>query len=276
MNPLLAVKGMASWAAMYGTLVSANLRSQFAYRWDFFVSLGTQALMYLGELAMVLVVVSRAGTIAGWDAWEIAFLFGLVTASSGFYEIFGFEFREFDHYIVNGDFDAVLTRPVPTLLTVAARSARFDQAGLTLQGLAVVVAAADHLGPAHGWTWGTAALIGLVILCGAVIWLAMIIAGAALAFWVTRVDDLQPIFLFGPQTANEYPLGIYPKAIRWLFYSVMPVAFGSYLPAGVLLGKGPGEAYLLLTPAVAVLALAAAAAFWNLGVRHYESTGSAR
>lgn len=269
------VDTLREWLVLYRVLAASSLRAKMVYRWNFVVSVLCQMVMYLADLAGVLVILRQVGTIGGWDAWDIVFLYGLVTSSAGVYLIFGAELHDFDKYLVNGEFDSVLTRPAPTVLTIAARSVGIEQAGACLQGIAVVAFASARLGPELGWGWARYGEVAVAMATGAAIWFSMLVATATLGFWTTRIDDLQPVFLYGLQTAAEYPLGIYPKAVRAIFYSVLPVAFGSYVPASVLLGKGFGQLHLAASVAVAAACLVGSTAFWNVGVRHYASTGSA-
>lgn len=269
-----ATRTAKGWLSSYRVLVMASLKARAAYRFNYVLSITMQMLLSFAELAVVLLIVHRVHTIGGWNADDITFLFGLVVFSSGVYRIFASEFHDFDKYLVNGEFDAVLTRPAPTLLTLMARSIDVEHSGRLIQGLVVLVVEFVRLGPQLHFGFMTILLVAYAIVCGSVIWVAMVIAVATIGFWTTRIDDLQPVFLYGPETAVSYPLTIYPRAIAALFYSIMPVGFGSFVPAAILLRKGMSPALWPVCGGIAVCAIALATLFWGVGVRRYTSSGS--
>ncbi|MDA8193782.1 MAG: ABC-2 family transporter protein [Thermaerobacter sp.] len=265
---------MAAWWNIYRILVRYSIRAERQYPWNFFFNLLFHVLMLTAELATVLLILARVGPIAGWSAKDIIFLFGLVTAEGGGFRIFAAELHDFDKYLVHGEFDAILIRPAPSLLSVITRSIDIGQAAMILQGLALLAWASWrlHLMAVDGWAVWLA--MGLALVSGSVIWFAMVTALAALGFWTTRTDDLAPVILYGPETAAQYPLSIYPQAIRWLFFSVLPIGFGGYLPAAVILHKMAGSWMIVGSVAAAAASLAAALGLWSWGVRRYTSTGT--
>lgn len=265
---------MAQWLRVYLALVRATLKSRTIYRFNFAFSLLFQMVMTLSELAAVLLIVSRVGSIGGWTLSDLLLLYGLTSVSTGIYRAFVSELHDFDKYLVGGEFDAVLTRPVPTFVTMATRSLDFENIGFLIQGLAVLIVAFIRLSPTVPFT--VTVLLETVggIVAGTLVWVAMVTSTAALGFWTTRIDDLQPVFLYGPETAGLYPLSIYPKAIQAIFYSLLPIAFGAYLPACAILHRGvPGLAVLGCLGA-GIVAVVLALQFWRFGVSRYTSTGT--
>lgn len=263
-----------NWLQLYGILVRSNLKARSAYRFNYVSSILMQMLLSLSEFAMVLLIVHRVHGLAGWNADDITLLFGLVVFSSGIYRMFASDLHDFDKYLVNGEFDSVLTRPAPALLTIMARSIDIEHVGRLLEGGALLILEFIRLGPKLGFNGWTVMELMYAIVCGAIIWLAMVIAVATLGFWTTRIDELQPVFLYGPETATSYPLSIYPPAIQAVFYSVMPVGFGSFIPASLILRKGLSPVLWPVTGAVTLVSIGLAVLFWSLGVRRYTSTGT--
>lgn len=265
---------MWGWLRLYGVLFGFSVKARAAYGWSFFLAIFFQTLVYLGELAAVVLIVNRVGGIGGWGVYQIMFLFGLATLSAGFYRLFGSELHLFEKYLVNGEFDQILTRPVPSLIGVVSRSVDLEQGGAFLQGALVLGFAATHLGKAvtGSWTFIPETLAG--VLSGGAIWMGVVMATAAIGFWTTQIDDLLPVLLYGPEAASSYPLSIYPKGIQAIFYSVLPIAFGSFVPAVVILKKGLPPTALLLAVGVAAIFLFVATRIWEMGVRRYTSTGT--
>jgi ABC-2 type transport system permease protein len=83
---------------------------------------------------------------------------------------------------------------------------------------------------------------------------------------------------YGGTEAAQYPLTLYRDWFRRFFTFVVPLAFVSYVPAGVLLDKPTSPALPLAarwaSPLVGVAFLGVALAVWRFGERRYQSTGS--
>ena len=259
---------------VYLAVARATLRARLMYRWNFVLDVAFQWVMLMAELFVVILVASAVHGVAGWSVPQLILLFGLGSLAAGTYRVFASELHAFDKYLVNGEFDAVLTRPAPSLIVVAARSVDVQQVGMLLQGLVIVAYAVWrlHLWPQDGF--GIIGEITLAWLSGGAIWVGLVIVLATLGFWTTRIDDLAPVILYGPETATTFPLSIYPPSIKMIFYGILPIAFGGYVPARVILHKGLGPIWLLLSLGVAALTLVLSVVFWNIGVRRYTSTGS--
>ena len=75
-----------------------------------------------------------------------------------------------------------------------------------------------------------------------------------------------------------YPLTIYTREFQRFFLFVVPLAFGSYVPACYVLGRplpfGLPGALAFAAPLIALVFALAAGAIWRVGIRHYQSTGS--
>lgn len=258
---------------LYRTLVAATLQARLAYRWNFVSSLLLAMLMLTAELLIVLFIVTRVHGIGGWNAGQILVLVGFAQATAGMYRVFAAELHNFDRYLVNGEFDSILTRPAAPLFILITRSVDPEQGGWIVQGVVVLLVGIWRSGAfSHPWLAAASAVTGLVT--GGAVFFALVTATATLGFWTTRIDDVQPLLLYGPETAASYPVSIYPVGIQAVFYTVIPVALGGYVPAAVMLEKGLPPAMLVASWGGALAAVGLALAFWNVGVRHYTSTGS--
>jgi ABC-2 type transport system permease protein len=85
-------------------------------------------------------------------------------------------------------------------------------------------------------------------------------------------------FTYGGRDFTSYPLPVYGGWFRSLFAYGLGFGFVAYQPALALLGRAdplglPAWAGYV-SPLVALLAAAVAAAVWRTGIRHYRSTGS--
>ncbi len=121
--------------------------------------------------------------------------------------------------------------------------------------------------------------VPLIVLGGALIDLAFNLFISTVAFWFVRVDALRWIVIQLEQEFTRYPITIYSRGVRLLLTFVVPFAFMNYFPARFFLHKAHEGAMLpagvgLLTPAIGIVFVAIAYAFWRLGLNRYSGVGN--
>jgi ABC-2 type transport system permease protein len=107
---------------------------------------------------------------------------------------------------------------------------------------------------------------------------SIFVLSASLAFWWVESGDLGSAFTYGGRDFTSYPVPLYAGWFRAVFAYALGFGFVAYQPALALLGRAdplglPAWAGFV-SPLVALVAAAAAAATWRAGIRHYRSTGS--
>lgn len=259
---------------LYGRSVRAALRAKMQYKADFLMGCFLYALLSAMDFLMVAAILTRFPRLGGWDVYEIGVLYGMSSIAMGLYRTFAAELHEFERYLVQGEFDGLLLRPWPTLLTLLGRSVEPERLGAVLQGALILGIAAHRLMEA-----GTLSVFGLAYIAGAslmgtLIPFSLSLITAAVGFWVVRISDLQTFTMYAPVTASHYPLTVYPRWLRVLLTGVLPVGFINFVPVQYLLGKGAGPWVLWLSPLVVLGFGLVAYGCWRLGERHYQSTGT--
>jgi ABC-2 type transport system permease protein len=236
------------------------------------------ALIVAVEVAGVVLLLNRFGSIGGWRPAEVVLLFGLAFAAQGLALVFGdtLEADKISELVRRGTFDQVLTRPVSPLGWVVASYVDTRFLGRLAAGAVVVAWAADRAGVA--WTPGRVGLAGLAVACGAAIVFGVLLAAAGFTFVTVQGSEVVNMLIYGGQCVASYPMQIYGSAVRFLFTWLVPLGLAIYVPALSVLGRqGPpglpaGLAWL--TAPVAAGFLAAGGLAWRGGIRHYVGTGS--
>jgi ABC-2 type transport system permease protein len=270
---------LADWwaeAVLYRRLIGARLRAQMQYRTSFLLMTLVSLVTAGSDLWAILILFSYFGELAGWRAGEVALLYSLATLTFGLSEMVAAGFDVFPQAIQQGEFDRVLLRPVSTFVQVLAADFQLRRVGrITQGGLALILAAA--------WTpiaWTPLKLLYLlvVLISGFVIFSALLVLGAVLCFWTVQSIEIINTVTYGGIDMASYPLPIYHELLQRFFTFVVPLAFVSYFPALYLLDRPEAQRLPSWLPGVTPLAAAALALCawlaWQLGVRHYQSTGS--
>jgi ABC-2 type transport system permease protein len=261
---------------LYRSLISANLRSQMQYRVSFVADLIGNFLITLLDLAMVGILLTRFRGIGGWSLGEVLFLYGASSVSFSLAELLGGGFDNFDAWVVRGEFDQVLLRPLPVTFQMLTAYLHLRRIGRLAQALIALILSFTLL-DLH-WNVGQAAFFLAMLFGGTLLFMSIFIAGATFAFWAPQAHEAINIFSYGGQFMLSYPMHIYQQWMVAFFTFVIPMAFINYYPALYLLGKpdpfGLPPFMPFLSPIVAVTAFRVTLALWRAGVKHYQSTGT--
>ena len=262
-------------AGIYRRLVAARIRAQLEYRFSALLQLIGAGLITALDFVAIAVIFANVPELDAWSLSEVALLYALATTSFAFTDLAIGHLDLFPQMIREGTFDQILVRPLPSLFQVIASDFAVRRLGKVLQGAAVLAFALVTLD--IDWTVGRVLAIPLAIVAGAVIYGAVWVALATIAFWIVDAMELVNAFTYGGSFLSQYPVGIFARWLRGIVVFVVPLAFVAYFPALYLLGKddalGLPDELRYASPLVAVLTTLAAAAVWRNAVRHYRSAG---
>ena len=272
----MSISALRYYLPLYFRLVYAQLRSAMQYRVSFVADmLGTLLLSGL-DLAMVAILLTRFSAIGDWTLAEVLFLYGASCVSFSIAELLVGGFDDFDSWVVRGEFDQVLLRPLPIVFQMVTARFHARRIGRLIQGLAALVLALSLLQTA--WGPGKVAFFALMLASGVAVFVAIFIAGATLSFWAPNASEAINMFTYGGQFATSYPMHIYQQWMLSVFTFIIPLAFINYYPSLYLLDKpdpfGLPAFMPFISPLVAIAALRLAIGIWRFGVNHYQSTGT--
>lgn len=262
--------------AAYRHLVAAQVRSQAQYRASFAVDLVGSVLFGVLDIVTVVVVFRVTATLGGFSFAEVFLMSALATCAFAAADLLVGNVERLRVYVRSGLLDAVLVRPLGALTQIAVMDVAARRVGRLVVGIVLVgvAAALAHVPP----TPGRLALLVVTPIAGAVIFGALFVATAAVAFWWIESGEIANGLTYGGHDFTQFPITIYGSMFRRLFAYGVGFAFVAYYPALALLDRPDplgGPAVLgYAAPLVAVAAAAGASVIWRAGVRHYRSTGS--
>jgi ABC-2 type transport system permease protein len=259
---------------LYRKLLAASIRAQMQYKLNFTATAVTTAILSSIDFLILSAILHRFDHVKGWNLYEVGILYGLASIAVSLYRMLAPEIHDFERYIVFGELDQLLTRPVSPLLLLLTRNLELSRIGGVVQGLFILIVSLGGLAGQGRVTWLLLAYLPIALLTGLMIFFAIGLATATTAFWTGQLKELQTFTIFAPATAANFPISLYPGWLKLLFYSVVPVAFLNYVPMLFLLDKGGAWPLLLVAPLVGGVFCWLSIRFWQFGIRHYHSTGS--
>jgi ABC-2 type transport system permease protein len=261
--------------ALYRRLVGAHVRSQLQYRLSFALNFLATVLIALLDFIAILFIFEQVPALAGWSVEEVALLYGIASVSFAFTDLAIGHLDLFPNMIREGTFDQILVRPLPSLFQVVASDFALRRLGKALQGLAVLIFGLVQADV--DWTVLRAAMLPVAIASGIVIYSAVWVGLATIAFWVVDAIEFVNAFTYGGNFLSQYPLNVFGRWLRGLVLFVVPLSFVAYFPTLFILDKpdqlGLPDALRYASPAVAIAAALIAHAAWSHAVRHYRSAG---
>jgi len=266
----------SSRLGVYVHLLSAQVRSQAQYGTSFAIDVVGSIAFGLLDVVTVVVLFRVSPTLAGFTFPEVFLMTALASSAFAIADLLVGNVERLRFYVRTGLLDAVLVRPLGALLQLAAMDVAPRRVGRVAFGIAMVALAAVQarlaLGPAG------LALLAIAPVAGAVIFAAVFVASASVAFWWVESGEMANAVTYGGHDFAAYPVSIYGALMRRAFAYGLGFAFVSYYPALALLGRadplGAPAALGYCSPLFAVAAAALAGLVWRTGVRHYRSTGS--
>lgn len=245
---------------------------RIGYRGDFFISLATSFAATVFSLGFVVVLLTKANQLAGWNLFEVIFLWGFTQIPYGIFNIISLNLYDFgNNYIIEGKFDRILLRPISSLFQVLFETFRIESLQEIATGLFCMGWATKELG-IH-WTFLKISILFFYGFCAAIIYVSVFLILSTFSFWFEDRIGVHPpvwnIIAFG-----RYPLSIYSAAVQFFLCWVIPFGLASFYPSVRMLGRAVTPEYLHFVPVVAALFFTFAVSLWHYGTRHYSSTGS--
>lgn len=260
----------------YRMVAAMWIRSTMTYRLSFALTLFNSFCVTFFDFVVILLMFGRVKGLGGFSFAEVAFLYGTAGTAFGIADLTMGSLQRMGKRVRDGSLDTFLMRPAPLLAQVAADKFALRRFGRVAQALLVLVWSLVLLDVA--WTPVKVVLLPVTVVCGAVIFGAVMVVGASALFWIQDAAEVTNSFTYGGNTLLQYPPSIFAQElVRGVVY-VVPLAFVSWLPALYVLGRpapaGVPDWAAFASPPVALVCCGVAGLAWRAGIRSYRSTGS--
>lgn len=262
---------MKQVVSLFGNYLSQYFKTRLAYRADFLGELISNLIFEFINLVFILVVFMHTSSMHGWSRDEIIFLYGFFLIPYALFTMF-FGFWDFnERYIIRGEMDRILTRPVHNLAQVCLESIAPDRIFGVFSGLLIMGYAAVRL--QLQVTWFDLLAFVVLVISAVMIYAGVYTAIAAVSFYSDSRTGIAPM-IWNIQNYGRYPIDIYNGVIRFILTWILPFAFVGLYPGAWFLRREEWYTYTMLTPVMGILFFAIGLIVWNRGVRRYRGAGS--
>jgi ABC-2 type transport system permease protein len=248
----------------------AAVAEQLEYRADL-VAKTLMSAFWLAWAALGVSVYFRfAGDISGWTYGEVLVVVGLFFALNGTRQAFlEPNLERLGDGVRLGTLDHLLTRPVDSQLLVSLR--HVDMHNLVDPVLGLVLVTTGVVVSGRSVTVGGLAGFALLGVAALVLLYSLVLGLMCLSVLLVGAEELSTVS-FSVVELSRFPVQAYRKPLQTLLV-VVPVAFLTTLPAEALLGRLE-PVWLLVSPVVALAALAAASVGWRRVLRRYTGASA--
>jgi ABC-2 type transport system permease protein len=259
------------YLSMFFQYVGQYMKTRMQYRADLVVEIFSDLLFQGVNLIFILVVFGHTQFLNGWVRDEIIFIYGFFLVPyalfSSFFNIWDFN----DRYIVKGEMDRILTRPIHSLFQIILERMELESLFGVITGIVVMFYAGANLGLTIHWY--DPIIFIVLVLGGALVYASIFIMLASIGFWSDARTSIMPM-MYNIGNYGRYPVDIYNKVIRFTLTWILPFAFVGVYPASYFLGKTEWFVYAFMTPVIGIVFFAIAVVLWNFGVTKYRGAGN--
>ncbi len=240
-------------------------RAAWAEAWSnqrgFWTQIGLMCVNNLVFVLFWLVFFGEVSSLRGWNAERLLILLAIFSSVAGVVLGLLHNLRRLGELVGDGELDAALSLPTPTLLYLSLRRVEPVNVGDLVFGLGLFAVIGSP-------TPGRLALFVFGVICGSSVLAGFFIIVGSLGFFAGRGDaadvGLQSILLF-----SHYPIDVFPGLIRLFLYVVVPAGFVGAVPARLVDNFDPVWAGLAIAASSGFVLVGARA--FQLGLRRYTS-----
>lgn len=233
-------------------------------------------IQFIVGFATIKFVVAEFGNINGWDYGQLAFLYGLAVISHALSMIFFVQGWFMGWFVVEGDFDRYLTRPLSVPFQFFFTN--INVFGLTdlVPGLIVFVYGCIKVN--FHFTLLNILLIIVMLIGATLIRGGVYIIFGTTTFWTKSRTDFGPFCQEIFDKTTMYPTSMYPETFQFILTYVIPIGWVAFYPTSSILNMEDKIAgavpTVFMTLLVGFIVLAISMGFFKVGLKRYESAGN--
>lgn len=252
------------WISVNGTTQSA-LSSRFSA----ILFLLGKALRFVIFLGFILIVMSQTKIIATFTLWQMILFYATFNLIDTLAQFLLREVYRFRHYVVSGDFDYFLTKPISPLFRSLFGGSDILDLPLLFVSIVLIAFTIPNVSIVSP---ESIVVYALMIVSAIILAISFHILVISIGIMTTEVDNT--IMLYRDVTQmGRVPVDIYREPISWIITFVIPVGIMMTFPAKSLIGLLSPK-LVVSSVVISILFLFASIKFWQFSLKNYTSASS--
>lgn len=245
--------------------------NELQYRANFVIEIFRSLLTVGTGLVVLALVFSHTPELNGWTRPELVAVLGVQIMVGGVVRtVIQPNMERLMQDVQRGTFDFVLAKPEDAQLLVSVREYRIWHATDIVSGLIVLIVAMVQLDRGLGLVEALAFLVSFVL--GTVLLYCFWLLLTTTSFWFVRIEQIVEMF-DGVFQTGRWPIGTYPRWLRFGLTFLVPIAFAVTVPAEAFTSRLDGWT-LLGAAGLCVLFVVFTRWLWRRGLTHYSGASA--
>lgn len=239
-----------------------NISSVMEYRVSFLVQCFGMILNNSAFIFFWWILFNNVNTIGGYGFRDEMMLWSIMSSSFGLCFILFGNVNQITRMILNGELDTYLLQPKDPLINILCSKTIVSAWGDTLYGVILFFVI-------RGFDIINFLMFLLFCITGALIFASVLVTLHALSFYSGNTEGLAQLTTEFLISFSIYPEGIFSDGVRYLLYTIIPVAFIVYIPARIM--NNFSLLLLLEVFGVTLIWIVIAYSMFYSGLKKYES-----
>ena len=248
-----------------------NIKSQLEYKASFIMNFIGQLFVFFTYYFIIIALFNRFNNIRGYNVYEILLCFSIIHFGYSINETFFRGIDKFEDLIIDGSLDRFLVRPHNILFQVLCTKIDFVKISRIIQSLIVLVISLLNLN--INWNISKIIVLFLMLLSSILIFFGLFVLTASYCFITIQSLEIKNLVTDGGKNLAQYPISIYRKGVVFFFTFIIPYGFINYYPLLYFIDKSDNVLFML-SPLLVFLFLIPCLLAFQIGLKHYNSTGS--
>lgn len=239
-----------------------NLKKEWKYKASFFMQI---IMMIVNDLFFIIqwyIIFNLVDNIGGYGFNEIMLLWAIAAGGYGVSHAFFGGAWNIKDIIYEGRLDVYLTQPKNTLINVCCSSTEVAAIGDIAYAFIVLIIIQAP------WQWYLIMIPAMII--AGLIYVSVYVVFVSLCFYIKRGDSIAKSVEGTMNKAANYPPAIFNMAVKWLFFTIIPVCFYTFIPAEYFF-LSPNIWWILGSVGATIIWVVLAFATFKLGLKKYNS-----
>ncbi|MBN2546079.1 MAG: ABC-2 family transporter protein [Spirochaetes bacterium] len=239
-----------------------NLAASMEYRTMFITQVIGMALNNSVFIAFWFLIFKNTGNIGTYGFNDIMFIWAVSSSAFGIAHIVFGNCRNLADQIQKGELDVFLLQPKNPLFSILASRTIVSAWGDFLYGYTIILVF-------FGFSVFKILLFSFLVVSGGIIYVTVFSMAESLTFFMGNSKSISQMISEFLISFSIYPESIFGDKIRWLFYTLIPAGFISFVPKKIFMNSS--YLLILLLLVVDIFFILLNSLVFKLGLKRYES-----